>query len=145
MCSAWFGPVLDHLPVQPFEVFGLQTVEAMGSDSRDEMDANFVKGLLRQEGIEAIVQGEALGEVWGTLPLSTESLPSVWVPDPDAERAKPLIEDYRRTDEANADDRDGRLRATWACPNCGEKVEEQFTQCWKCGHARPADAGAVGG
>ena len=105
--------------------------------ARDPMDANFVRGLLRQEGIEAVVQGEALGEVWGTLPLSAESLPTVWVPDGDVQKAKPLIEQYRRTDEANAVDDAERSRATWACPNCGENVEEQFTQCWKCGHNQP--------
>ena len=113
--------------------------------ARDEMDASFVQGLLRQEGIEAIVQGQALGEVWGTLPLSGESLPTVWVYDNDVGRAAPVIEAYRQTDRANADDSVAeRPRTTWTCPNCGERVEEQFTQCWKCGHNRPgAGAGAA--
>ena len=107
--------------------------------ARDEMDANFVQGLLRQEGIQAVVQGQALGEVWGTLPLSAESLPSVWVEDEDVARAAPVIEAYRRTDRANADETtEERPRATWTCSQCGEKVEDQFTQCWKCGHQRPA-------
>ena len=109
--------------------------------ARDEMDASFVQGLLRQEGIDAVVQGASLGEVWGTLPLSAESLPSVWVPEADVERARPIVEEYRRTDRANADDDAELPRATWTCPNCGERVEEQFTQCWKCGHARPAGSG----
>ena len=112
--------------------------------ARDEMDANFVKGLLEQRGIQAVVQGQALGEVWGNLPLSAASTPTVWVPEADVERARPLVEEYRRTDEANAVDDAERLRTTWACPNCGEKVEDQFTQCWKCGHNRPTgDGGAV--
>ena len=113
--------------------------------ARDEMDANFVQGLLRQEGIEALVQGQALGSAWGTMPLSAESLPTVWVEDGDVERARPLIETYRQTDRANADESVAdRARSTWACPNCGERVEEQFTQCWKCGHARPAGSeGAI--
>ena len=111
--------------------------------ARDEMDANFVKGLLRQEGIEAVVQGEALGEVWGNLPVSSNSLPSVWVPEGDVGRAMPLVEQYRRTDEANAADDPDRVRTTWTCPNCGENVEEQFTQCWKCGHNRPEEPGAL--
>ena len=107
--------------------------------ARDEMDANFVQGLLRQEGIEAVVQGQALGSAWGTLPLSAESLPTVWVEEKDVARAAPVIEAYRRTDEANADEGVAeQARATWACPQCGERVEEQFTQCWKCGHNRPA-------
>jgi predicted RNA-binding Zn-ribbon protein involved in translation (DUF1610 family) len=105
--------------------------------ARDEMDASFVQGLLRQEGIEAVVQGQALGTAWANLPLSDESVPSVWVEDRDVERARPIIEAYRRTDEANADEAVDQARATWTCPNCGERVEEQFTRCWKCGHNRP--------
>jgi hypothetical protein len=107
--------------------------------ARDEMDANFVQGLLRQEGIEAVIQGQALGEVWANLPLSNESLPTVWVEERDVERARPVIEAYRQTDRANADDAVAdRARSTWKCPNCGEQVEVQFTQCWHCGHNRPA-------
>ena len=110
--------------------------------ARDEMDAHFVKGLLEQQGIRAVVQGETLESgAFGTLPLSAKSSPSVWVDDGDVAKAAPIVEEYRRVDRANADedekgDRTGR--ATWTCANCGEKVEEQFTQCWKCGHARPA-------
>ena len=29
--------------------------------ARDEMDANFVQGLLKQQGIQAVVQGQSLG------------------------------------------------------------------------------------
>lgn len=115
---------------------------------RDEMDAHFVRGLLEQEGIEALVQGEALQEAWGGLPLSAENLPSVWVVrDEDVPKAAPIIEDYRRRDRADAalevgnrlNERDPiPARPTWKCPNCGEAVEEQFTACWHCGHARPA-------
>ena len=112
--------------------------------ARDEMDANFVQGLLRREGIQAVVQGQSLGTTWGTLPLSAESLPTVWVPEADVERAGPIVEEYRRTDQANAVDAAVEApRATWTCPNCGEKVEDQFTQCWKCGHTRPNPGGDV--
>jgi hypothetical protein len=61
----------------------------------------------------------------------------VWVPEADVARAIPVVDEYRRVDKANAVDDAERPRATWTCPNCGEKVEEQFTQCWKCGHNRP--------
>ena len=119
---------------------------------RDEMDAHFVRGLLEQEGIRAVVHGETLGSgAFGTLPLSAKSSPAVWVDDADVDRAAPIVEEYRRVDRANADDdedEDGNKsasaqRATWTCPNCGERVETQFTQCWKCGHARPTPGGAT--
>lgn len=112
--------------------------------ARDAMDATFLRGLLEQEGIRAVVQGEALQETWGNLNLTQESLPSVWVDDADAERATPIVDEYRRRDAANADepgtDPDepaAAVRPTWACPNCGRPNEVQFTACWHCGHAQP--------
>lgn len=113
--------------------------------ARDPMDAHFVMGLLQQQGIEAIVQGEALQEAWGGLNLTAETLPSVWVAEADVARAAPLIEDYKRRDRADAELETGNdgekdpipARPKWKCGNCGEMVEEQFDRCWHCGHARP--------
>lgn len=108
------------------------------------MDANFLCGLLKQEGIKAVVQGEALQETWGNLNLTTESLPSVWVDEADVRRAEPVVEEYRRVDAANAgrDDNDD-LSAdqvvsakSWVCVNCGRTNEPQFDRCWHCTHAR---------
>ena len=111
--------------------------------ARDALDANFLKGLLEQEGINSVVQGEPLQETWGNLPLSDEYLPSVWVADADAPKALPIVEDYKRRKQADAAVDELAPRPTWTCSNCGEKVEEQFTRCWHCGHNRPA-AGPAG-
>lgn len=114
---------------------------------RDEMDAHFVKGLLEQEGINAIVQGEALEATFSTLPLSSTSLPSVWVSEADEERALVVVRDYEQVDAANAADEGDTIedapRPTWKCPNCGEAVEEQFSECWNCGHGKPPSAPVV--
>jgi hypothetical protein len=111
---------------------------------RDEMDANFVKGLLQQEGIEAVITGQALEAAFSTLPLSDNSLPSVWVSKENEERAKAIIQKYQQVDLANSDDSLADTpRPTWKCANCGEAVEQQFTECWKCGHARPAEPDVV--
>src|SRR5687768_4904637 len=111
---------------------------------RDEMDANFVRGLLEQAGIEAVVQGGALEGAWSTLPLSAQSLPSVFVKtDEDVARAAPILDQYRKVDRANAnepEDADRPPQPAWQCPRCGEKLEGQFVQCWKCGTNRPAGA-----
>lgn len=107
--------------------------------ARDAMDANFLCGLLTQEGVRAVVQGEALEGAWGNLNLSSESLPSVWVDEADVQIAAPIIEEYRRRDLLNSDTDDRRpqaARATWVCAHCGRRVEEQFTRCWHCGHDR---------
>ena len=111
---------------------------------RDEMDAHFVKGLLEQEGIEAVVTGEALESTFSTLPLSATSLPGVYVPEADEERAAVIVRDYQQVDRANADPAtEDAPRATWKCANCGEAVEEQFTECWNCGRERPAGTATV--
>lgn len=111
---------------------------------RDDMDAHFVKGLLEQEGIAAVVAGENLEATWSTLPLSNTSLPSVYVPEGDEERALAIVREYEEVDRANAEEtHEDAPRATWKCPNCGEAVEEQFTECWSCGHSRPASAPTV--
>ncbi len=119
--------------------------------ARDAMDAHFLVGLLQEEGIEAVVQGEALEGTWGGLPLTSESLPSVWVNDADVSRAAPVLRTYQMrppggpplsesgADAATAD----APRPTWACAHCGERVEMQFTNCWHCGHPAPPAAGAA--
>jgi hypothetical protein len=108
---------------------------------RDEMDAHFVKGLLEAEGIEAAVMGENLVNAVGTLPLSDNSLPGVWVPDGEEARAQAIVQRYKQVDAANAND--VKVQPTWKCVNCGEAVEQQFTNCWKCGHARPEGVSTV--
>ena len=111
---------------------------------RDEMDAHFVKGLLEQEGIKAVVAGENLEATWSTLPVSATSLPGVYVPDGEEERALMIVRDYQQVDAANAENAvEDAPRPTWKCANCGEAVEEQFTECWKCGHAKPTTAPVV--
>src|SRR4051812_3062397 len=109
--------------------------------ARDAMDAHFVRGLLEQEGIKAVVQGEALQETWGGVPVSAESLPSVWVEDADVALAAPVIQRYQETDRANATDTQVHTpRPKWKCAHCNEMVESQFDRCWHCGHPRPQGA-----
>jgi Putative prokaryotic signal transducing protein len=111
---------------------------------RDEMDAHFVKGLLQQEGIEASVVGENLLNAVGTLPISDKSLPCVYVNEPDEERASLIVRDYQQVDRVNAEEAvEDAPRPTWKCANCGEAVEEQFSECWNCGHARPESGQTV--
>ena len=105
----------------------------------NEMDAHFLKGLLGEAGIEAVVEGEALEQVWGNLPLSSASVPTVWVQDGDVARAAPIVDEYNRRHIENQE-RGDAPRPTWTCPRCGEKVEDQFTQCWHCGTSRPEAA-----
>jgi hypothetical protein len=100
--------------------------------ARDSTEAEFVKQLLEAEDIPAVVQGSALEAARGDIPFAASSLPSVWVNDEDLDRAMPIIDEFRGGGPK------GTLpQVAWICPICGEKLEGQFTTCWKCGTEKP--------
>jgi hypothetical protein len=93
-------------------------------------EAHLVKGFLESHGIAAVVRGEFLTGGWGELPVD---VCSVWIEDErQYERARALLLAFLRGDRAREfRDRD------WRCPQCGERLEGQFTECWKCGASKP--------
>jgi predicted RNA-binding Zn-ribbon protein involved in translation (DUF1610 family) len=105
--------------------------------ARNSMEAHFLQSLLAAEGIESIIQGAPLGEVWGDVALTPQMWPSVWVNEADVPRARPIVDEYDRRTQSRSANADAPPRATWKCPKCGEMIEEQFTRCWHCNTARP--------
>lgn len=121
-------------------------------------EAYLVASVLADHDVPAIVQGEMLSAAAGELPLLGLAGPGVWVlHDEDAARAAEIIRTryvppapaqcphcgrrQRDTDEPRCSGCGATLRAprvTWECSNCGERVERQFAECWKCGAARGA-------
>jgi hypothetical protein len=98
------------------------------------MDAHLVKGFLEAHGVAAVVRGETLFGVRGEAPMTADTLPTVWVLDDGAVgRARDLIAEYLQRRAADA-----AHGHPWQCPTCGERVEPQFTECWRCGTARPS-------
>lgn len=90
-------------------------------------EAHLIAGLLQSRGIPSHVQGETLFATRGEVPLSTSTLPSVWVDDDSqAEEALAIIKDSPPSATAAV------LERPWRCSGCGELVEPQFTECWKC-------------
>ena len=90
--------------------------------SFDLIAVHHARNLLEAEGIGAVVRNERLGSAMGELPPA-ECQAEVWVmEDADAQRAERLL-------------REGRPAAgpAWTCPACGERLEPQFAQCWRCG------------
>lgn len=116
------------------------------------LEANLVCGLLEQYGIEAVIQGEQLLSARGELPFAPGTAPSVWVRKVDGHEAIALIEAHhnRGADPAVCGQCGYDLRGSpgptcpecgrrfnkrlppWACPTCGESIEAQFTECWRC-------------
>ncbi|MCP4611540.1 MAG: hypothetical protein GY845_22745 [Planctomycetes bacterium] len=100
----------------------------------DPTEAHLVKGILEQYGISCEIRGEALWIARGQLPLTSETLPTIWIADDNRyEEAAELAERFK----------DGTLTekggANWKCHECGEEVEGQFTECWQCGANRPEE------
>ena len=86
---------------------------------------HFAKSVLEANNIESVILREQLaGVVGGIAPL--DAWPELWVHD--AER----LEEARQLLEASME-KSETLHKPWQCPGCGEKIEAQFTQCWKCG------------
>ena len=101
--------------------------------ARHPTDAHLFKGILENEGIAALIRGEALFGARGEAPLTFDTLPSVWVLDAaDVGRASALAREYSKSIVSL-----GPL-PTWRCSTCREFVEEQFTACWNCGASRSA-------
>jgi hypothetical protein len=86
--------------------------------------AHHARNLLEVEGIRAVVRNEMLSSAMGELPPA-ECQIEVWVlQDGDAERAHRVLQGGSASGEA------------WVCGRCEEKIEPQFTQCWRCGADR---------
>jgi hypothetical protein len=65
---------------------------------------------------------------YGELPVTYDTLPAIWLAPNDRPKARQRIE------QALHGLKDGM---SWVCPNCLEKLEAQFTECWSCGTSRP--------
>jgi hypothetical protein len=99
-------------------------------------EAHLIKGLLESYSIFCEVRGEVLFGVRGEVPMTTDTLPSVWVnDDDDFEKARAIVTDY---DKGNKDH--VPRKSSWKCQKCGEVLEPQFTECWNCGTERSHDA-----
>ncbi|HPR64038.1 MAG TPA: DUF2007 domain-containing protein [Thermoanaerobaculia bacterium] len=101
--------------------------------ARHPAEAHIVRGILESRGISAEVRGEDLWGARGELPVTFDTLPSVWIHDDEREgEAAEILKEFGKPDR----DESG-VRDDWVCPNCHESLEGQFTDCWKCGTSRP--------
>ena len=91
-----------------------------------------VRQVLENHAIGCIVRNDFLLGAAGEIPVN-ETWPEVWITDDrDFERARALVDAV--VSEANVPD------PPWGCV-CGEWMEGQFTDCWRCGASRPESGG----
>jgi hypothetical protein len=80
------------------------------------------RNVLIAAGIDSELRNQYLAGALGDLPM-LETWPQLWVED-DLERA--ALRALEKSDAAPTG-------APWVCGQCGEKLEPQFTTCWRCG------------
>jgi len=101
----------------------------------DPVNAHLVRELLEGNGIPAVVQDERIFAVRGSVPVV---YPTVWVNEDGYEAARAVVEQFDAAAKQPAE------TASWICPACGERIDGQFTECWKCAGAAEAVSGATG-
>lgn len=99
----------------------------------DPIMAGFIEGVLNNAGIQAHVFQAGLYGAAGEVPPNECWARVVVVHTEQAEQARAVIQEYLEA-EVQPGVRE------WTCPDCGEAIEAQFTQCWNCGHQREPHA-----
>lgn len=95
-------------------------------------DVGHWRNVLELRGIACELRHTHLASIVGELPW-LESWPELWVlDDRDAELAARIIREGR--------DHAVNGGAPWSCGGCGERLEAQFTTCWRCGSDRTAES-----
>jgi hypothetical protein len=80
------------------------------------------RNVLLMAGIRCELRNQYLAGALGDLPMM-ETWPQLYVEDADESFALSVI--ARATAVPKG--------APWTCARCGEEMEPQFTQCWRCG------------
>ncbi|KHD11952.1 hypothetical protein PN36_08290 [Candidatus Thiomargarita nelsonii] len=87
-----------------------------------------IKNILESYHIDCLIKNEFLAGAAGELPPN-ECWPEIWINDEHKyDKALEILEKNILTDEVTL--------PTWICTRCGEKLEGQFTACWRCGETR---------
>jgi len=84
------------------------------------------RNMLITAGIQCELRNQYLAGAMGDLPMM-ETWPQLYVDDGDEQFALSVL---ARAAAAPSG-------APWVCADCGEKLEPQFTQCWRCGAEPP--------
>lgn len=103
-------------------------------EGQHHAEAHFVQGLLEAEGVDALVRGESLFTTVEAASAIPGMRPAVWIRDESqAGKAREILARYAKGEGVPIFS-DG----PWACPQCAEVHEPQFSSCWKCGTSSPA-------
>ncbi len=81
------------------------------------IEAEIIAQRLISFGINAEVRDAKL---WGAIGLLPVIEPTIWVKSHQEQQALQILSNTNASDEH------------WDCPDCGESIEGQFSDCWNC-------------
>jgi hypothetical protein len=84
------------------------------------------QNILEGHGINCWIKNEFISAGIGQIP-PIECWPQLCVDDDDFSEAERIVAEALVVKESTP----------WKCDSCGEEIEGQFTECWKCGSSRP--------
>ncbi len=102
----------------------ISVLEVYSAD--DMMDAEFIRHVLAEQGIQARIIGESLQTIIGNLPAVWVT-PRIWVCEEDFAQAEILVDEAKTEQRRRA-----ALRKEWTCSHCGETNTADFEICWSC-------------
>jgi hypothetical protein len=88
------------------------------------VEISHLRNILESTGIRCLVRNDRLSGAVGEIPF-VECWPELWLLDErDALRAKGVLDaEFARQ---------ARPGKNWTCETCGETIEGQFAECWRC-------------
>lgn len=91
--------------------------------ANDPVHAHLLEEILESNGIQAVVRDEQAFNLRGELPVV---YPSLWTSEESAVAARRICVDFDHLKK------DAGKQGSWVCPECGETISAEFTDCWKC-------------
>jgi hypothetical protein len=107
--------------------------------AKDPLMVGHLKNVLSTFGIRCVTRNLDLSSAAGELP-PIDCWPELWVvDDEDLAEAQAILKKTLAPLES--------VKRPWRCRGCGENIEGQFSECWKCGRSREPKAAlrVVGG
>jgi hypothetical protein len=96
--------------------------------AKDPLMVGHLKNVLSTFEIHCVTRNLDLSSAAGELP-PIDCWPELWVVnDEDLAEAKAILKKTLAPLES--------VKKPWRCRDCGENIEGQFSECWKCGRSR---------
>jgi hypothetical protein len=100
--------------------------------TKDPLMIGHLKNVLATFNIKCITKNYELSSAAGELP-PIECWPELWVLDDERHAEAEAI--LKKTLAPLKS-----VKKSWHCDGCGEEIEGQFSECWKCGRNRAQEA-----